>query len=62
MRARSAEPSPPDPEDQQDDDSGTKKGHTINPLLVIDESCQICFLSATYAGKANDKSLAELEG
>jgi hypothetical protein len=29
---------------------------------VIDETCQICFLSATYEGKANDKSLAELEG
>jgi DDE superfamily endonuclease len=29
---------------------------------VIDESCHICFLSATYEGKANDKSLAELEG
>jgi hypothetical protein len=29
---------------------------------MIDESCHICFLSATYEGKANDKSLAELEG
>jgi hypothetical protein len=29
---------------------------------VIDETCQICFLSATYEGKANDKSLADLEG
>jgi hypothetical protein len=29
---------------------------------VIDESCHICFLSATYEGKAHDKSLAELEG
>jgi hypothetical protein len=29
---------------------------------VIDEPCRICFLSATYEGKANDKSLAELEG
>jgi DDE superfamily endonuclease len=29
---------------------------------VIDESCQIGFLSATYEGKANDKSLADLEG
>jgi hypothetical protein len=24
--------------------------------------CQICFLSATYEGKANDTSLADLEG
>lgn len=29
---------------------------------MIDESCHICFLSATYEGKAHDKSLAELEG
>jgi hypothetical protein len=29
---------------------------------VIDESCHICFLSATYEGKAKEKSLAELEG
>jgi hypothetical protein len=29
---------------------------------VIDETCHICFLSATYEGKAHDKSLAELEG
>ena len=29
---------------------------------MIDEPCRICFLSATYEGKANDNSLAELEG
>jgi hypothetical protein len=29
---------------------------------VINETCHICFLSATYEGKASDKSLAELEG
>ena len=29
---------------------------------MIDETYQICFLSATYEGKANDKILAELEG
>jgi hypothetical protein len=29
---------------------------------VIDETCHICFLSATYEGKANDKNLADLEG
>jgi hypothetical protein len=29
---------------------------------VIDESGPICFLGATYEGKANDKRLAELEG
>jgi DDE superfamily endonuclease len=29
---------------------------------VIDATCQICFLRATYEGTANDKSLAELAG
>ena len=29
---------------------------------MIDERCHICFLSATYEGKANDKSLADIEG
>jgi hypothetical protein len=31
-------------------------------LPVIDEIRHICFLSAIYEGKANDKSLAGLEG
>jgi DDE superfamily endonuclease len=53
---------PTDPEDQQDYYSGKKKCHTIKNLLVIDETCYICFLSTTYEGKANDKQLAELEG
>jgi DDE superfamily endonuclease len=29
---------------------------------VIDETCHIGFLSATYEGKVNDKTLADLEG
>jgi hypothetical protein len=29
---------------------------------VIEETCQICILSATYEGKASDKSLAGLSG
>jgi hypothetical protein len=53
---------PADPADQEDDDSGQKKGHTRKNLLVLDETCQMCFWSTTYDGKANDKSLAELEG
>jgi DDE superfamily endonuclease len=53
---------PRDAEEQQEYYSGKKKGHTLKTLLVIDETCQICFLSATYEGKANDKSLADLEG
>jgi hypothetical protein len=53
---------PTAPEDQQDYDSGKKKCHTIKNLLGIDETCHICFLSATSEGKAQDKSLAALEG
>jgi DDE superfamily endonuclease len=29
---------------------------------VIDEACRVCFLSATYEGKAHEKSLADLAG
>jgi len=29
---------------------------------VINETCHICFLSATYEGKVHDKSVADLEG
>jgi DDE superfamily endonuclease len=53
---------PRDREEQQEYDSGTRKGHTIKNLLVIDETCRIGFLSATYEGKAHEKSLAELAG
>jgi DDE superfamily endonuclease len=52
---------PTDPEDQQAYDSGKKTCHTLKNRLVIDETCHLCCLSATYAGKANDKSLADLE-
>jgi hypothetical protein len=53
---------PADPEEQQEYYSGKKKCHTLKNLLVINESCHICFLSATYEGKADDQSLAELAG
>jgi hypothetical protein len=42
--------------------SGKKKCHTIKNLLVIDETCHICFLSNTCEGKGHDKSLADLAG
>lgn len=29
---------------------------------MINETCPICFLSATYEGKVHDKSVADLEG
>jgi hypothetical protein len=53
---------PADPEDQQEYYRGKKKCHTVKNLLGIDATCQSCFWSATDAGKANDKILAELEG
>ena len=53
---------PADPEDQEDYDSGKKKCQTINNLLVIDETCHMCFLSTTSEGKAHEKRLADLEG
>jgi hypothetical protein len=53
---------PTDPADQQDYSSGKKKCHTLNNLLVIEETCHMCFLSPTYEGEANEKSLADLEG
>jgi len=31
-------------------------------LLVIQETCRLCFLSTTYEGKASDKTIAELAG
>jgi len=43
-------------------DSGKKQCQTITNLRVLDEAGQIGFLSATYAGKANDTILAEWEG
>jgi len=53
---------PTDPEEQQEYYSGKKKCHTLKDLLVIQETCQICFLSNTCEGKASDKSLAEEAG
>src|SRR5882724_262692 len=53
---------PKDPEEQQEYDSGKKKCHTLKNLLVINETCHICFLSATYKGRTHDKCIADLEG
>ena len=36
-----------------------KKRHTLKNNVVIDETCQIRFLSATVAGKKHDKKLAD---
>jgi hypothetical protein len=53
---------PKDPEEQQEYYSGKKKCHPLNNLLVINETCHMCFLSHTYEGKASDTSMAELAG
>jgi DDE superfamily endonuclease len=55
-------PRPKDPEDQQADDRGQQKGHTLNNRLVIHETCRVCFWSHTCAGQASDQSLAALAG
>jgi DDE superfamily endonuclease len=51
---------PSDPEEQQEYYSGKKKCHTVKNLLVIDETCHICFLSEVVEDKEHDKNLAEL--
>jgi hypothetical protein len=53
---------PPDSEAQQDHYRGKKKCHTVKNLLVLDETCPMCFLSATYEGKIHDNSAADLAG
>jgi hypothetical protein len=53
---------PKDAEEPQEYDRGKKKCHTLKNLLVISETCHMCFLSHTCEGKVSDKSLAELAG
>ena len=50
------------PEEPHEYYSGKKKCHTLKNLLVINETCHVCFLSHTCEGKASAKSLAELAG
>jgi hypothetical protein len=42
--------------------SGKKKCHTVKNILLIDDECQIQFLSATYAGTWHDKAIVDEEG
>jgi DDE superfamily endonuclease len=51
---------PHDPEEQQEDDRGKMTCHTLKNLVVITETCHMCFSSHTSEGQASDKSLAEL--
>jgi DDE superfamily endonuclease len=59
---RAADPSPDRCRGATDHDRGQKKGHTVKNLLIIDETCPMCFLSDPCEGKAHDKSLADLAG
>jgi DDE superfamily endonuclease len=53
---------PADPGEQQEYSSGKKNCHTLKNLLVINETCHLCFLRHTSEGNASDKSVAELTG
>jgi DDE superfamily endonuclease len=53
---------PKDPEEQQEYYSGKQKCHTLKNLLVIKETCHMCFLSVTYEGRTQDKCIADLTG
>jgi hypothetical protein len=53
---------PKDSEEQPEYYNGKKKCHTLKNLLLINETCHVCFLSHTCEGKASEKSLAELAG
>jgi hypothetical protein len=43
-------------------DRGKKKRHTLKNLLLITETCHVCFLSSTCEGQASDKAIAEQAG
>jgi DDE superfamily endonuclease len=53
---------PKDAEEQEAYDSGKKKRHTLKNLLLITETCHVCFLSITCEGEASDKTIAEQAG
>jgi DDE superfamily endonuclease/Helix-turn-helix of DDE superfamily endonuclease len=53
---------PKNKEEQKERYSGKKKAHTDKNLLVTDaKSKRVAFLSATYAGRVHDKSMADRE-
>ena len=51
---------PKDPEDQEEYYRGKKQCHTLKHLLVIHETCDLCFWRNTCEGKAADTIIAEL--
>jgi hypothetical protein len=52
---------PLDDDEQQEYYSGKKKTHTIKNIVLIDDTCTVRFLSASYAGKWHDKALVDDE-
>lgn len=52
---------PMDDDEQQEYYSGKKKTHTIKNIILIDETCTVRFLSASYAGKWHEKLLVDDE-
>ena len=50
---------PKDADEQEIYYSGKQKDHTIKNVLLVDATGRIWFLSATYAGKAHDKRIAD---
>lgn len=53
---------PKDPEKQRENYSGKKKAHTDKNLIIANERTrQVAYLSQTYAGKTNDKKMADAE-
>ena len=59
MRALQPLHRPTDPEAPQEYDRGKQTCHTLNNLLVINETCHVCLVSHTSEGQASEKSLAE---
>jgi len=54
---------PVDAEQQRQQYSGKKKGHTDKNIVVTElKSKEVVFLSATYVGKSHDKAIADNEG
>jgi len=51
---------PKDPADQAEYYRGKQTCHTLKNLLVLNATCDICFLSNTGDGKASDTIMAEL--
>ncbi len=52
---------PIDGDEQEEYYSGKKKCHTIQNILLIQETCTVAYLSPTHAGKWHEKSIVDDE-